>query len=143
MESLAAVAAVLALAWWSGRAVRGLGQPPVIGELAAGIMLGPSVFGAVAPIWAARIFTPGSRAMIGELAEAAVLVFMFLVGLELDTAILRRHARGVARIAAVNLLLPFAIGSSLALWLYPSMHGDVTNRLAFVLFVGTALSITA
>ena len=74
--------------------------------------------------------------MIGELAQAAVLVFMFLVGLELDTAILRRHAAGVVRIAVVNLMLPFSIGVALAIWLYPSMHGDVTNRTAFILFVG-------
>jgi Kef-type K+ transport system membrane component KefB len=143
MESLAAVAAVLVFAWWCGRLVRGIGQPPVVGELAAGILLGPSVFGALAPAWAARVFTPDSRSVIGELAQAAVLVFMFLVGLELDTAILRRHAAGVVRIAVVNLALPFAIGVALAIALYPSMHGDVANRSAFILFVGTALAITA
>jgi Kef-type K+ transport system membrane component KefB len=143
MESLAAVAAVLVFAWWCGRLVRGIGQPPVVGELAAGILLGPSVFGALAPAWAAQVFTPDSRNVIGELAQAAVLVFMFLVGLELDTAILRRHAAGVVRIAVVNLVLPFSIGVALAVWLYPSMHGDVTNRAAFILFVGTALAITA
>jgi Kef-type K+ transport system membrane component KefB len=143
MESLAAVAAVLVLAWWCGRLVRGIGQPPVVGELAAGILLGPSVFGAIAPVWAARVFTADSRNVIGELAQAAVLVFMFLVGLELDTAILRRHAAGVVRIAVVNLVLPFSIGVALATWLYPSMHGEVTNRTAFILFVGTALAITA
>jgi Kef-type K+ transport system membrane component KefB len=143
MESLAAVAAVLVFACWCGRLVRGIGQPPVVGELAAGILLGPSVFGALAPAWAARVFTPDSRSVIGELAQAAVLVFMFLVGLELDTAILRRHAAGVVRIAVVNLALPFAIGVALAIALYPSMHGDVANRSAFILFVGTALAITA
>jgi Kef-type K+ transport system membrane component KefB len=143
MESLAAVAAVLVFAWWCGRLVRGIGQPPVVGELAAGIALGPSVLGAAAPVWAARIFTPDSTAVIGDLAQAAVLVFMFLVGLELDTAILRRHAAGVARIAVVNLVLPFSIGIALAVHLYPSMHGAVANRAAFILFVGTALSITA
>jgi len=141
--SLLTVTVVLALAWIGGRAARLFGQPAVIGELAAGLVLGPSVLGALSPQLSARIFTPDSTAMIGELAEAAVLLFMFLVGLELDTAILRRHAGGVARIAVVNLLVPFAIGSGLALWLYPSMHGDVENRVAFVLFAGTALSITA
>jgi Kef-type K+ transport system membrane component KefB len=141
--SLAAVAAVLLFSWSCGRLVRGLRQPPVIGELAAGILLGPSVFGAIAPTLAAQIFTPDVKAAVGFLSQAAVLVFMFLVGLELDTGILRRHAAGVVRIAAINLVLPFSIGVALAVQLYPSMHGEIDNRAAFILFVGTALAITA
>lgn len=137
------VPAVIALAWASGRLVRRFGQPPVIGELAAGIALGPSVLGALAPEVAGAIFTPAVTVAVGRIATIAILVFMFLVGLELDTARLRRHAGGVIRIAGVSLLVPFALGSTLALLLYPSWHGAVENRLAFVLFGGTAMSITA
>ena len=141
--TLVAVLVVLAIAWSAGRLVRVLGQPPVIGELAAGILLGPSVLGALAPEMFASIFSAEARALIGWLSQAAVLVFMFLVGLELDTATLRRHAAGVARIAIINLILPFTIGVILAWQLYPSLHGPEANRLAFVLFGGTAFSITA
>lgn len=137
------VAAALAFAWMCGRLVRAIGQPPVIGELVAGIVLGPSVFGAAAPALYARAFTAQAIGAIDWLARAAVLVFMFLVGLELDRGRMREHAGGVARIAAVNLLAPFAFGLTLALFLYPSFGGAATSRVAFVLFVATAMAITA
>lgn len=140
---LPTVAAALAFAWLCGRLVHAIGQPPVIGELVAGIVLGPSVFGAAAPALYARAFTPETIAAIGWLARAAVLVFMFLVGLELDRGRLREHAGGVARIAAVNLLVPFAFGLTLALFLPRSFGGEAPNRLAFLLFIATAMSITA
>jgi Kef-type K+ transport system membrane component KefB len=143
LSSLLVVAAAIAWAWGCGRAVLRFGQPPVIGELAAGIVLGPSILGALSPALAAALFPPAVTVAIGRLASAAILVFMFLVGLELDLAVLRRHAAGVVRIATFSLLVPFALGSSLALSIYPSLHGETTNRAAFVLFVGTAMSITA
>lgn len=139
----AAVAAAILIAWLSGRAVRRFGQPAVVGELVAGIVIGPSVFGALAPELAGQIFTPASVAAIQWLARAAILVFMFLVGLELDTAVLSRHLAGVARIAVISLIVPFTIGVLLALWLYPTWHGEHEQQTAFVLFVGTAMSITA
>jgi Kef-type K+ transport system membrane component KefB len=138
-----AIAAAIGFAWCCGRVVYRFGQPPVIGELAAGIVLGPSVFGAIAPAAAARVFTPATTGAIDHLAYAAILVFMFLVGLELDTAVLRRHARGVARIAVFSLVVPFLLGTALATWLYPGFHGAVTQPVAFSLFIGTAMAITA
>ena len=72
-----------------------------------------------------------------------ILMFMFLVGLDIDVALLRRHAAGVIGIAVVSLVVPFLFGLTLAFWLYPPMHGAVTNRLAFVLFIGTAMAISA
>src|SRR5580765_7923445 len=123
--------------------MRRFGQPPVIGELAAGIALGPSILGALAPALAASLFTPDVTRAIGWLGSVAILVFMFLVGLELDLALLRRHAAGVVRIAAFSLLVPFALGSALAWSIYPSMHGETNLRAPFILFVGTAMSITA
>ena len=141
--SLFVVPTAIAFAWLCGRTVRRFGQPPVIGELAAGIALGPSVLGALAPEFTAAIFTPTVSVAIGQIATVAILVFMFLVGLELDTTRLRQHARGVLRIASVSLLVPFTLGSVVALLLYPSWHGSVSNRLAFVIFGGTAMAITA
>jgi Kef-type K+ transport system membrane component KefB len=135
--------AVVALAALGGRLARALGHPAVVGELAVGLLVGPSVFGAVAPDWSDRIFSPDTVAWIGFLARAATLVFMFLVGLEFDTTLLRRHLHGVARIAAFSLIGPFGLGSALAIWLFDNWHGTLPDRTAFVLFVGTAMSITA
>ena len=90
-----------------------------------------------------RVFTPDVTLAIGRLGSVAILVFMFLVGLELDLALLRRHAAGVVRIASFSLLVPFALGSALAWTLYPSLHGETSLRTPFILFVGTAMSITA
>lgn len=143
LSPLFMVAAVLALAGLCGRLAARLGQPPVIGELVAGIALGPSILGALLPGMAARLFTTPAVALIDRVAQAAVLVFMFWAGLELDTVLLRRHAGGVVRIALGSLALPFALGAAFAQWLYPAMHGDAANRTAFILFVGTAMAITA
>jgi K+:H+ antiporter len=139
LVTLSAIGVALA----AGQLVRRIGQPPVVGELAAGILLGPSVFDAVAPEMAAHLFTPLAVSLLDRVARAAMLLFMFLIGLELDHGVLRRHARGVARIAAFSLVVPFLLGSLLAFAVYDTRHGDVANRTAFVLFVGTALAITA
>ena len=137
------VASVIGLAWLAGRLAHRLGQPPVVGELAAGIALGPSVFGLVAPELSRSVFTTDVRSLIATISTSAILVFMFLAGLDLDVSLLRRHARGVARIAATSLVVPFSLGCALAAWIYPSLAGDAATQLTFTLFLGIALSITA
>jgi K+:H+ antiporter len=137
------VAVVIAVAWAAGRLAGRLGQPPVVGELAAGIMLGPSVFGLLAPELSRAVFTDDVRSAISTIATGAILVFMFLIGLELDVGVLRRHAHGVARIAAVSLIVPFTFGCLLAIWIFPSLGGEAATRLTFTLFLGIAMSITA
>jgi len=141
--TLFTVVAATVLAWAGGRIARWFGHPPVVGELVMGIALGPSVLGALAPGVAFTVFDPSAVRAIDHVSRYAILVFMFFVGLELDTAVLRRHARGVARIGTFSLLVPFSLGCALALCLYASQRGDVSNELAFVLFVGIAMSITA
>jgi K+:H+ antiporter len=137
------VAVVIAVAWAAGHLAGRLGQPPVVGELAAGILLGPSVFGLLAPELSRAIFTDGVTSVISVIATGAILVFMFLIGLELDVGVLRRHARGVTSIAAVSLIVPFTLGCVLAVWMFPSLAGQAATRLTFTIFVGIALSITA
>lgn len=137
------VATAITLAWSAGRLAHRLGQPPVTGELAAGIVLGPSVFGLLAPDLSRSLLTPAAATVLSAVASAAVLVFMFRVGLELDVAALRRHARGVATIAGVSLVAPFALGCVLAAWLYSSQRGEAASPLTFTLFFGIAMSITA
>jgi K+:H+ antiporter len=137
------VVVVTAFAWAGGRLARRFGQPPVVGELAAGMLLGPSVFGLVAPELSRQLFTPDVTGVIAWISTSAILVFMFLAGLEIDVGLLRRHAQGVARIASVSLALPFALGSALAVWLYPMLGGQTATPLTFTLFLGIAMSITA
>lgn len=137
------VSAVIVLAWAAGRLAHRAGQPPVVGELAAGIALGPSVLGLVAPDLFRTVFTADAVSLIRTIATGAILVFMFLAGLELDVGLLRRHARGVVRIATASLVLPFCLGCALATWLYPTLAGDGATPLTFTLFFGIALAITA
>lgn len=137
------VACVILLAWAAGRLARRLGQPPVVGELAAGIALGPSVFGLAAPEFSRAVFTADVTRVIATISTSAILVFMFLAGLELDVGGLRRHAGGIVRIAATSLIVPFALGCALAVWLYPTLGGAAATPLTFTLFLGIALSITA
>lgn len=143
MKSLIVVPALIAVAWLCGRLARRFGQPPVIGELVAGIAIGPSVLGTLVPQFAAEVYTPSAVRLLEWIAQTAILGFMFLVGLELDLTVLRRHAHGVVRIAVYSLVAPFALGCALALALYPSMHGPDSRPFVFTLFVGTAMSITA
>ena len=133
----------IAIALAGGRLVRRIGQPPVVGELAAGLLLGPSALAAIAPAISEQLFTPATVSLIDRISRMAVLTFMFLIGLDLDRSLLRQHARGVARIALVSFVVPFGLGSVLALALFPQWHGVAADRLAFVLFIGTAMSITA
>lgn len=135
--------AVILLAWGAGQLARRLGQPPVVGELAAGIALGPSVFGLLAPELSHLLFTVDVTAVISLVSTGAILVFMLLAGLELDVAALRRHARAVVAIAATSLVVPFALGCALAVWIFPTLRGASATPLTFTLFLGIALSITA
>jgi K+:H+ antiporter len=141
--TLLIVACVILLAWAAGRLSHRLGQPPVVGELAAGIALGPSIFGLLTPDFFHRVFTGDVSRLLATISTSAILVFMFLAGLELDVGALRRHAAGVARIAATSLLVPFALGCALAVWLFPMLGGPAATPLTFTLFLGIALSITA
>lgn len=115
-----------------------LGQPAVIGEIVGGVLLGPTLFGGAIT---STIFPTDVRPALETLADVGVCVFMFLVGLHLDRTLLRGQARIVSTVSLAAIALPFGLGALLALHLvgnHPTGH-----RLAFVLFLGTAMSITA
>ena len=120
-----------------------IGQPPVIGEVVAGLLLGPSFFGRVAPHAQAFVVTPDAGASIGVLAQVGVVLFMFLVGLELDTGQLRERKRAALVISSVSVLLPFGLGVGLAVMLYGRFAPSGVALTPFVLFVGAAMSVTA
>lgn len=131
----------------SGRAagllVRRLGQPPVIGEIAAGIVLGPSVFGHVAPDAFARVFPAESIPALLSLSQVGLVLFMVLVGLEFAPETMRERSEGVVVISHASILVPFVLGTALALYLYPRVSDSSVPFRDFALFLGTSMSVTA
>lgn len=140
---LLAVPVVVLACQAGGRAVRVLGQPPVIGEILAGILLGPSLLGWLAPTVQHHLLPPSVLPVTSVLGNLGLLAFLFLIGLELDLRSLRTTRGAVAAVSLTGLLLPMALGAALAAALYPHFVPDGVGRLPFALFVAVALSITA
>jgi Kef-type K+ transport system membrane component KefB len=136
--TLAGVAVVIVVARLAGALFRRIGQPPVIGEVVAGIALGPSLLGG----WSNGLFPVGSRPLLRILAGLGLAVFMFLVGLELDLSLLGGGRRRISTaVAVLGTAVPFGLGMLLATVLHPR-HG-VGDFLPFALFIGAAMSTTA
>ncbi len=140
---LLAVPVVVLTCQAGGRAVRLLGQPPVIGEILAGILLGPSLLGWLAPTVQQHLLPSSVLLVTSSLGTLGLLAFLFLIGLELDLRSLRTTRGAVAAVSLTGLLLPMALGAALAAALYPHFAPDGVGRLPFTLFVAVALSITA
>lgn len=143
LHVLLALAAVVVAGRAVGAGMRYLGQPPVIGEVLAGIMLGPSLLGRVAPAAQAFLLPPSVAPHLGMLAQAGVILYMFLVGLELNTELLRHRGHAAVVIAHAGIVAPFLLGSVLALALYPALAGEAQSFMVFALFLGVAMSVTA
>lgn len=131
----------------SGRAVglllKRLGQPSVIGEIAGGILLGPSAFGYFAPRTFARLFPAESIPMLLSLSQIGLILFMFLVGLEFAPELMRGKKHSVVVISHVSIIVPFLLGTALAFYLHPRVADPGVSFRTFTLFLGTAMSITA
>jgi len=140
---LAALAAVVILGRLLGRLFRYIGQPPVIGEVVAGILLGPSLLGHIAPAAYAFILPPSVAPSLGLLSQLGVVLYMFLVGVELDTTVFKSRLRSTIAIALASIALPFAMGVALASPLYARFAPSGVTPTHFALFVGVAMSITA
>src|SRR5579871_4331404 len=118
---LLALAAIVVAARAAGAAFAWLGQPPVIGEVVAGILLGPSCLGALAPDATAFLFPADVTGHISILAQLGVVLYLFVVGLELDTDLVARQGFDSVAIATSGMAAPFILGSLLALGLYPRL----------------------
>lgn len=138
MHLLLALVVIVVAARILGVIARRLGQPAVVGEIVAGILLGPTLAGGVITT---TIFPLDVRPALSMLADVGVCVFMFFVGLDLDLELLRGRTRIVTSVSAGAILLPFGLGVLLALHLPGPQPG--VGRVAFILFIGTAMSITA
>jgi Kef-type K+ transport system membrane component KefB len=135
---LADLAIIILLARLLGMAAKRLGQPPVLGEIIAGILLGPTLFqGQIT----ATLFPITIRPPLSALANLGVVIFMFAVGYELDLRLFRGRERVAASVSVCSVVLPLSLGAGLGVWLASRHH--VHDVVPFALFVGTAMSVTA
>lgn len=118
-------------------------QPPVIGEMLAGILLGPSLLGMVSPGTMDFLFPASSLGALRLFSQVGVVLFMFLVGMDLDLRHLREKAHSAVMVSHASIFLPMLLGVALALFLYRSYAPDGVAFSSFGLFMGVAMSITA
>jgi Kef-type K+ transport system membrane component KefB len=140
---LAQIAVILFFARVLGRALGLVGQPKVVGEMVAGLMLGPSLLGWLAPTVSAALFPTASLGFLNALSQIGLLFFMFLVGLELDARLIRGRGHAVLITSHASIVAPFFLGACLALFLYPRLSDESVTFTGFALFMGAAMSVTA
>jgi Kef-type K+ transport system membrane component KefB len=140
---LSQIAVVLLVSQLMGRLLGRLGQPRVMGEMLAGILLGPSLLGWLAPGVSAALFPASSLGFVNVLSQIGLVFFMFLVGLELDLGLLRGQGRLALLTSHASIVAPFFLGTLTALLLYPRLSDDSVGFTPFALFMGAAMSITA
>lgn len=122
-----------------------LGQPRVVGEMIAGVMMGPSLFGLLFPELQENFFPKESKTVLYCLAHIGLSLYMFVVGMEFRTDLLRTKLRGAVFISLAGILAPFAMGAIMGWWLF-ERGGFFTNKVTLgqsLLFLGTSMSITA
>lgn len=140
------IAIVVVAARLMGKLFHRLRQPAVVGEIVAGIVLGPTLLGLLPGDLDKVLFPMDARPYLTVIAQVGLVLFMFIVGLEVDLSLIRSHRRTATAVSLTSIALPFGLGVVLAGWLY-SAHSTVDGRqvppLAFGLFLGAAMSITA
>src|SRR5262249_3705610 len=134
---------VLLATRFCGLALRPLGQPHVVGEMLAGILLGPSFLGLVAPGLASGLFPPASLGALRALSQVGMVLCMFLIGMELDHEALAAGRGAAVLTSHASIAVPFALGVSLALVLHREFAPPGIPFVAFALFLGAAMSVTA
>ncbi|WP_199522334.1 cation:proton antiporter [Geodermatophilus marinus] len=140
------LAVIVLLARLVGRLAVRVGQPAVMGEIIAGILLGPTLLGALPGDLDTLLFPPDVRPFLEVLAQLGLVLFMFLVGLEVDLSFIRGRERIALSVSVASIVLPFTLGFLLATVLHPrhdEVGGEAVPLLSFALFLGVAMSITA
>lgn len=133
---------IIASARIFGMFFRKMGQPQVCGEIAAGLILGPSLFGKFFPGISAHVFASSVGPVFNVVSQIGLVFLLFLIGLEFDFSHLKKYRKTTVSISAAAIILPFGLGIIVGQLLYPYV-GEGTNRLGFILFMATAISITA
>ena len=138
---LVQIAVIVGFSYLVAALFRRFGQPRVVGEMAAGIALGPTLFGLFAPGAYQALFPAASLGYLNALSQAGLTIFIFLVGVRVDFAELRRQS-GLALVTSnISVFLPLVMGLAIARYLYPRYGAG--EPLHFALFIGTAMSVTA
>lgn len=142
---VAQIVLLIAVGRGLGEIMQRIGQPSVIGELLAGILLGPSLFGWIWPEAQAAIFpkTPEQKAMIDGIAQFGILLLLLLTGMETDLKLVRKVGKAAIAISIAGILVPFACGFALGEFLPDALLPNPQARLVASLFMGTALSISS
>lgn len=120
-----------------------IGQPGVIGEIVAGIVLGPSLLGYFSPEVFQFLFPPSSLTNLGLLSQVGLVLFMFVIGMELDFSVLKNKINETLVISHAGILVPFFLGTVASFWIYEEYAASYTSFLPFSLFIGISMSITA
>jgi Kef-type K+ transport system membrane component KefB len=140
---LAQIIMIILVARFFGWVFKKIGQPSVIGEIIAGIALGPSLLGMYFPEFFSALFPADSLVNLKFLSQIGLILFMFVIGMELDIKVLKNRAKEAIVISHASIVIPFALGIGLAYFVYNRFAPEGVKFLSFSLFMGIAMSITA
>ena len=139
------LAVIVATCRVCGWVFRFLGQPQVVSEMIAGVLLGPSLLGWLAPEVSAALFPPASKPILFAVCQLGLVLYMFLIGVEFDFELIRSRLRTAAAVSMAGIAVPFTLGVLIAwqVWDRPELFSSRTTALQAMLFLGAAMSITA
>ncbi|WP_291914746.1 cation:proton antiporter [Chitinophaga sp. CB10] len=137
------IVVIMVVARLFGRLAKKVRQPSVVGEIIAGVLLGPSLLGWLTPSFSGFLFPAESLKSLQFLSQIGLAFFMFIVGMELDMSKVRNKAHDAVMISHASIVVPFALGVGLAYFIFESFAPANVSFLAFALFMGIAMSITA
>lgn len=139
------MAVILAVCQMVGVLFSRIGQSQVVSEMIVGVLLGPSLMGWMLPGFSSYLFPPESKPILFALAQVGLVLYMFLIGVEFDLDLIKTRLRGAASISLVGIVVPFALGAVLALYLVgdTNLFAARTTAIQAVLFLGAAMSVTA
>lgn len=137
------IISIILVARFFGWLFRKIGQPSVIGEMVAGIVLGPSLVGLYFPEFFDTLFPSASLGNLKFLSQIGLILFMFVIGMELDLKALRNKANDAVVISHASIIFPFTLGIGLAYFIYTQFAPDGIEFMSFALFIGISMSITA
>lgn len=140
---LAQIITIILVARMFGWVCKKIGQPTVIGEILAGIILGPSLVGLYFPEFSMALFPKESLGNLQFLSQIGLILFMFVIGMELDLKVLKNKAHDAVVVSHASIVFPFALGLGLAYYMYQSFAPKGIQFASFALFLGIAMSITA
>lgn len=140
---LAQIVMIILVARLFGWIFKKIGQPTVIGEIIAGIVLGPSLLGMYFPDFSAALFPVESLGNLKFLSQIGLILFMFVIGMELDIKVLKNKASEAIVISHASIVIPFALGIGLSYFVFNQFAPEGVQFLSFSLFMGIAMSITA